>query len=84
GWLVHKPALEGDPRPLLLQLKQGAAKQMVSSALESGIGARAVAHMAALASRGPTPCAAGLAPGWGASGDLASTIPQQVWEAAGS
>ncbi len=83
GWLVHKPALEGDPRPMLQRLKQGAPKQMVSSALESGIGARAVAHMAALASRGPTPCAAGLAPGWGASGDLASAIPQQVWEAAG-
>ncbi len=79
GWLVHKPALEGDPRPLLLQLKQGAAKQMVSSALESGIGAGRLPIMAALASRGPTPCAAGLAPGWGASGDLASTIPQQVW-----
>ena len=83
GWLVHKPALEGDPRPLLQRLKQGAPKQMVSSALESGIGARAVAHMAALASRGPTPCPAGLAPGWGASGNLASAIPQQVWEAAG-
>ena len=56
---------------------------MVTTALETGIGGRAIAHMAALASRGPTPCAAGLAPGWGASGDLASTIPQQVWEAAG-
>ena len=41
GWLVHKPALEGDPRPLLRRLKLGAPKQMVSSALESGIGARA-------------------------------------------
>ena len=83
GWLAHKPALEGDPRPLLQELQIGAPKRMVTTALETGIGGRAIAHMAALASRGPTPCAAGLAPGWGASGDLASTIPQQVWEAAG-
>ena len=82
GWLAHKPALEGDPRPLLQQLQAGAPRRMVSTALETGIGARAVAHMAALASRGPTPCAAGLAPGWGASGDLASHNPQLVWEAA--
>ena len=84
GWLVHKPALEGDPRTLLNQLRQGAPKRMVSSALECGIAARAVGHLAALACKGPTPCAAGLAPGWGASGDLASHDPQQVWEAAGS
>jgi len=83
GWLAHKPALEGDPRPLLQQLQAGAPRRMVSTALETGIGARAVAHMAALASRGPTPCAAGLAPGWGASADLASHNPQLVWEAAG-
>ena len=82
GWLAHKPALEGDPRPLLQQLQAGAPRRMVSTALETGIGARAVAHMAALASQGPTPCAAGLAPGWGASGDLASHNPQLVWEAA--
>ena len=83
GWLAHKPALEGDPRPLLQQLQIGAPNRMVTPALEPGIGGRAIAHLAALASRGPTPCAAGLAPGWGASGDLASTIPQQVWKAAG-
>ncbi|MAV13121.1 MAG: o-succinylbenzoate synthase [Cyanobium sp. MED843] len=83
GWLVHKPALEGDPRPLLQQLQIGAPRRMVSTALETGVGARAVAHLAALASRGPTPCAAGLAPGWGASGDLASPNPLLVWEAAG-
>jgi len=82
GWLAHKPALEGDPRPLLRQLQTGAPRCMVTTALETGIGARAIAHMAALASRGPTPCAAGLAPGWGASGDLASPDPQLVWEAA--
>ena len=82
GWLAHKPALEGDPRPLLQQLQTGAPRRVVSTALETSIGARVVAHMAALASRGPTPCAAGLAPGWGASGDLASPDPRLVWEAA--
>ena len=82
GWLAHKPALEGDPRPLLQQLEIGAPRRMVSTALETGIGGRAIAHLAALVSRGPTPCAAGLAPGWGASGDLASQDPQLVWEAA--
>lgn len=82
GWLAHKPALEGDPRPLLQQLQIGAPRRMVTTALETGIGGRAIAHLAALASRGPTPCAAGMAPGWGASGDLASQDPQLVWEAA--
>lgn len=82
GWLVHKPAVEGDPRPLLRQLQIGAPRRMVSTALETGIGGRAVAHFAALISRGPSPCAPGLAPGWGASGALASRDPQRVWEAA--
>ena len=82
GWQAHKPALEGDPRPLLQQLQIGAPRRMVTTALETGIGGRAIAHLAALASRGPTPCAAGMAPGWGASGDLASQDPQLVWEAA--
>ena len=82
GWRAHKPALEGDPRPLLQQLEIGAPRRMVSTALETGIGGRAIAHLAALVSRGPTPCAAGMAPGWGASGDLASHDPQLVWEAA--
>ena len=82
GWRAHKPALEGDPRPLLQQLEIGAPRRMVSTALETGIGGRAIAHLAALVSRGPTPCAAGMAPGWGASGDLASKDPQLVWEAA--
>ena len=82
GWLVHKPAVEGDPRPLLHHLQIGAPRRMVTTALETGIGGRAIAHLAALVSRGPTPCAAGMAPGWGASGDLASQDPQLVWEAA--
>ena len=82
GWLAHKPAVEGDPRPLLHQLQIGAPRRMVTTALETGIGGRAVAHLAALTCNGPTPCAAGMAPGWGASGDLASQDPQLVWEAA--
>lgn len=82
GWRVHKPALEGDPRPLLQRLQAGAAKEMVSTVFETGIGGRAIAHLAALAADGPSSCAAGLAPGWGAEGALASSEPQAVWEAA--
>ena len=82
GWLAHKPAVEGDPRPLLHHLQIGAPRRMVTTALETGIGGRAVAHLAALACRVPPPCAAGMAPGWGASGDLASQDPLLVWEAA--
>ena len=82
GWRVHKPALEGDPRPLLQRLQAGAAMEMVSTVFETGIGARAVAHLAALAARGPSPCAAGLAPGWGPTSGLGSRNPQQVWGAA--
>ena len=82
GWRVHKPALEGDPRPLLQRLQAGAAKEMVSTVFETGIGARALAHLAALSASGPSPCAAGLAPGWGPESALASSEPQDVWEAA--
>ena len=82
GWRVHKPALEGDPRPLLQRLQAGAEKEMVSTVFETGIGGRAIAHLAALAADGPSPCAAGLAPGWGPEGALASSEPQDVWKAA--
>ena len=82
GWLVHKPAIEGDPRTLLSRMQAGSAQEMVSTVFETGIGNRAISHLAALASDGPTPCAAGLAPGWGAQGDLASGDPQKVWDAA--
>ena len=59
GWRVHKPAIEGDPRPLLQRLQAGAAKEMVSTVFETGIGARAVAHLAALA-----PVASPVPQGW--------------------
>jgi O-succinylbenzoate synthase len=83
GWLVRRPALEGDPRPLLDQLRSGLSRQMLSSALETGIGSRAIGHLAALQLLGPTPCAPGLAPGWQPQGALGSNDPEAVWAAAG-
>lgn len=83
GWQVRRPALEGDPRPLLRQLQQGRSHLMLSTAFETGIGARWLAHLAALQQQGPTPAAPGLAPGWCPEGALFSPDPQQVWTAAG-
>jgi O-succinylbenzoate synthase len=82
GWQVRRPALEGDPRPLWAQLRAGAPRRMVSTALETGIGQRLVGHLAALQARGPTPTAPGLAPGWCPRGPLFAADPQVVWEAA--
>ncbi len=82
GWWVRRPALEGDPRPLLAALAAGAPRRMISTALETGIGWRLVAHAAALQQRGPTPTAPGLAPGWRPEGGLFADDPAQVWEAA--
>jgi len=82
GWLVRRPLLEGDPRPLLAALTEGRRRWMVSTALETGIGWRLVAHLAALQTLGPTPCAPGLAPGWRPQGGLFQSDPQAVWEAA--
>ena len=79
GWQVRRPLLEGDPRPLLRQLQQGAPRLMVSTAFETGIGARWLEHCAALQWQGPTPAAPGLAPGWCPSGPLFSRDPDQVW-----
>ena len=83
GWLVRRPLQEGDPRPLLRQLEAGTApRQMLSTAFETGIGHRFLEHLAALQADGPTPAAPGLAPGWSPGGDLFSSDPQRVWEAA--
>jgi len=82
GWRVHRPALGGDPRPLLRAFGAGEPRAMVSTALGTGISQRLLAHLAALQAAGPTPCAPGLAPGWGARGDLASADPGRVWAAA--
>lgn len=82
GWRVRRPAVEGDPRPLLRDLAAGSGRQMVSTALETGIGWRLVAHLAALQQRGPTPTAPGLAPGWRPGGGLFAADPALVWEAA--
>ncbi len=82
GWQVRRPLLEGDPRPLLAALRQGQPRLMVSTALETGVGRRWLAHLAALQSLGPTPVAPGLAPGWRPTGDLFAADPQRVWRAA--
>ncbi len=82
GWQVRRPALEGDPRPLLAELRAGRPRLMVSTALETGIGRRWVDHLAALQMAGPTPTAAGLAPGWTPEGPLFAAVPLVVWEAA--
>lgn len=82
GWWVRRPALEGDPRPLLATLAAGAPRCMISTAFETGIGWRLVAHAAALQQRGPTPTAPGLAPGWRPHGGLFAADPARVWEAA--
>lgn len=81
-WQVRRPLLEGDPRPLLAAFEAGQPHWMVSTALETGIGRRWVHHLAGLQALGPTPTAPGLAPGWCPQGDLFSSDPQLVWQAA--
>ena len=83
GWQVRRPALEGDPRPLLRQLLAGTPRLMLSTAFETGIGRRCLAHLAALQQDGPTPTAPGLAPGWRPAGALFADDPALVWAAAG-
>ena len=82
GWQVRRPSLEGDPRPFLRQLQQGVPRLMVSTAFETGIGARWLHHCAALQWQGATPAAPGLAPGWCPPGPLFSGDPLEVWCAA--
>ena len=82
GWQVRRPAVDGDPRPLLRDLQEGVSHRMVSTAFETGIGRRWLHHLAALQLQGPTPAAPGLAPGSCPAGPLFSDDPQVVWEAA--
>ncbi|MCT0231360.1 o-succinylbenzoate synthase [Synechococcus sp. CS-1324] len=91
SWQVRRPAVEGDPRPLLaaLQLCCGGASAsavavVLSTAFETGIAGRMVGHLAALQSRGATPTAPGLAPGWQLASRLCATDPETVWQAAGA
>jgi O-succinylbenzoate synthase len=84
GWQVRRPSQEGDPRPLLRALEAGQPRWMVSTSFETGLGQRWLAHLAALQAAGPTPVAPGLAPGWQAPGALGSTVPEAVWQAAGT
>lgn len=79
GWQVRRPALEGDPRPLLAALGAGRARWMVSTAFETAVGRRLVEHAAALQWRGPTPTAPGLAPQWRPTGPLFDADPAVAW-----
>ena len=83
GWQVRRPASEGDPRPLLAALQAGTPNLCLSTALETGIGRRLLAHLAALQAQGPTPTAPGLAPGWRPQGELFAADPERVWRAVG-
>lgn len=83
GWQVRRPLAEGDPRPLLAALLAGTPRLMLSTALETGIGRRFLAHLAGLQALGPTPTAPGLAPGWRPRGALFAREPGTVWQAAG-
>ena len=82
GWQVRRPLVDGDPRPLLQELMHGAPQRMISTAFETGIGARWVHHLAALQFKGPTPAAPGLAPGWCGDEPLFSSDPEEVWAVA--
>ena len=82
SWQVRRPSLEGDPRPLLQSLTTGTPCLMLSTAFETGIGRRFLAHLAALQQDGPTPTAPGLAPGWRPAGALFDNDPLLVWAAA--
>ncbi len=82
SWQVRRPLLEGDPRPLLRDLVRGKPRLMLSTTFETGIGARWLAHLAALQVQGETPAAPGLAPGWCPAGPLFSSNPAEVWAAA--
>jgi len=79
GWQVRRPALEGDPRPLLASLGAGRPGWMVSTAFETGVGRRLVEHAAALQWAGPTPTAPGLAPQWRPTGPLFNADPAVAW-----
>jgi O-succinylbenzoate synthase len=81
GWQVRRPALEGDPRPLLAALAAGRPRWMVSTAFETSVGRRLVDHAAALQWRGPTPTAPGLAPQWRPQGPLFDGDPASAWAA---
>ena len=83
GWQVRRPASEGDPRPLLAALQAGTPNLCLSTAFETGIGRRLLAHLAALQAQGPTPSAPGLAPGWRPQGALFAADPERVWAAVG-
>ncbi|MCS5706716.1 o-succinylbenzoate synthase [Synechococcus sp. FGCU-3] len=81
GWQVRRPSQEGDPRPLLAELNAGRPRLMLSTAFETGIGQRWLAHLAGVQAQGAPPTAPGLAPGWLPSGGLFASDPLVAWAA---
>ncbi len=82
SWQIRRPAIDGDPRVLLNELKQGKSFLSLSTAFETGIGRRWVNHLSAMQQKGPTPTAPGLAPGWSPNNELFSDNPILVWKSA--
>ncbi len=80
SWQIRRPALEGDPRLILEELKNGKKKIAISTAFETGIGRRCINHLAAIQYQSKTPAAPGLAPGWRPKTSLFSTDPEEVWQ----
>jgi O-succinylbenzoate synthase len=81
GWQVRRPSQEGDPRPLLAELRAGRPRLMLSTGFETGVGGRWLQHLAGLQARGPTPTAPGLAPGWLPREPLFAADPLVPWMA---
>ena len=80
GWQVRRPALEGDPRILLKELRNGKRHIAISTAFETGIGRRWIHHLSALQQKTATPTAPGLALEWCPVSSLFSKNPRKVWE----
>ena len=63
GWQVRRPALEGDPRPLLRELQAGLPQTTGGTELGHGPGSRRLEGQTGLAAPGTPPAGHGPAPG---------------------
>ena len=82
SWQIRRPSLDGDPRLLLKEIDKEDSQTVISTAFETGIGRRWINHLAAKQIKGKYSCAPGLAPGWCPEGQLFSSDPKIVWDAA--
>ena len=81
SWQIRRPALDGDPRLLLKEIKKNHSKTVISTAFETGIGRRWINYLVATQALGEHNCAPGLAPGWVPKSPLFDHNPNIVWEA---